>query len=84
MHFCGRKVSHKSTHNATQIFCSNLDPLDCVAPGNNADSKEDKASKDAEASEDHQETPKEYAEVCEEDEEGEPASKSVVDEGIID
>ncbi|KAG1896093.1 uncharacterized protein F5891DRAFT_1193535 [Suillus fuscotomentosus] len=54
MRFCGGGVGHRSTHNATQTFCNDRDPLDCVARRNNADSEqgEGASEEDKEASED--------------------------------
>lgn len=78
MHFHGGGVSHKSIRSTTQIFRNDHNPLDCVAPSDNADSKEDE-----EASEGDEEASKGDEEgAAEGDEEG--AAKGAIDEGIID
>ncbi|KAG2149214.1 hypothetical protein DEU56DRAFT_729383 [Suillus clintonianus] len=74
MRFRGGGVGHKSTCNATQIFRNDCDPLDCVAPGNNADSEQDEEAfeGDEEASEGDEEGASEGDEegAAEGDEEG--------------
>lgn len=64
MRFRGGGVGHRSTRNATQTFCNDRDPLDCVAPGNNADSEqgEGASEEDKEASEDEVEASSENEE----------------------
>ncbi|KAG1775588.1 hypothetical protein EV702DRAFT_1046715 [Suillus placidus] len=95
MCFHGRGVGHKSTRNATQIFRNDRNPLDCVAPGNNADSEQDKEASDSEEDEEAFEGDKEASEGDEEeasegDEEGAAEgdeggpSESAIDEGIVD
>ncbi|KAG1811133.1 uncharacterized protein BJ212DRAFT_1579186 [Suillus subaureus] len=80
MRFRGGGVGHKSTRSATQIFRNDHDPLDCVAPGDNADSEEDEEASDSEEDEEASEGDEEGA--AEGDEEG--AAEGAIDEGIID